>query len=202
MNPELFADVDRYIADLLAPRVMPYYLPYESLDVKTNFRYRQCLVAITREISRNASSAVSRFTRASADRHPRDCFGERYSALKRRSLRSLPSAVMDEPSGVKEYQEEGFQALWLPITGGKPPSVEQVKQFVNFAEPIISDNHSVVVHCTSGNRRTGTLLAAYLIAKGENPKQAILMVQKARPTAELREAQRNFLFQLPELLAN
>ena len=109
---------------------------------------------------------------------------------------------MDEPSGIKEYQEQGFQALWLPITGGKPPTVEQVRQFVNFAEPIIEGNRSVVVHCTSGNRRTGTLLAAYLIAKGENPQQAIARVQKACSTAEFREAQRNFLLQLPELLTN
>ncbi|MDJ0591947.1 MAG: dual specificity protein phosphatase family protein [Pleurocapsa sp. MO_226.B13] len=121
--------------------------------------------------------------------------------LQRSGIKGIVS-VMDEPSGIKEYQEQGFQALWLPITGGKPPTVEQVRQFVNFAEPIIEGNRSVVVHCTSGNRRTGTLLAAYLIAKGENPQQAIARVQKARSTAELREAQRNFLLQLPELLTN
>lgn len=126
---------------------------------------------------------------------------EDLAELKEASIKGIVS-VMDEPSGIKEYQEEGFQALWLPITGGKPPAVEQVKQFVNFAEPIIESNRSVVVHCTSGNRRTGTLLAAYLIAKGETPQQAIALVQKARPTAELREAQQNFLFQLPELLAS
>ena len=137
---------------------------------------------------------------------------EKLAGMSRPQLEDLPElkkagiegivSVMDEPSGVKEYQEEGFQALWLPITGGKPPTVEQVKQFANFAQPIIEENQAVVVHCTSGNRRTGTLLAAYLIAKGENPQQAIALVQKARPTAELREAQQNFLFQLPELLAN
>ncbi|MEM8831781.1 MAG: dual specificity protein phosphatase family protein [Cyanobacteria bacterium P01_G01_bin.19] len=126
---------------------------------------------------------------------------EDLAELKEASIKGIVS-VMDEPSGIKEYQEEGFQALWLPITGGKPPAVEQVKQFANFAEPIIESNRSVVVHCTSGNRRTGTLLAAYLIAKGETPQQAIALVQKARPTAELREAQQNFLFQLPELLAS
>ena len=137
---------------------------------------------------------------------------EKLAGMPRPQLADLPElrqigiqgivSVMDEPSGIKEYQEKGFEALWLPITGGKPPTVEQVKQFVSFAKPIIESEGSVVVHCTSGNRRTGTLLAAYLIAKGENPQQAISLVQKARPTAELREAQRNFLFQLPELLAN
>ncbi|MEM6612419.1 MAG: dual specificity protein phosphatase family protein [Cyanobacteria bacterium P01_C01_bin.72] len=93
------------------------------------------------------------------------------SELKKLGIKGVVS-VMDEPSGIEEYKKEGFQALWLPITRGKPPTVEQVKQFVNFAEPIIGDNHSVVVHCTSGNRRTGTLPAAYLIAKGENPQQS------------------------------
>ena len=137
---------------------------------------------------------------------------EKLAGMSRPQLEDLPElkkagiegivSVMDEPSGIKEYQEECFQALWLPITGGKLPTVEQVKQFANFAESIIEDDRAVVVHCTSGNRRTGTLLAAYLIAKGENPQQAIALVQKARPTAELREAQQNFLFQLPELLAN
>jgi protein-tyrosine phosphatase len=107
---------------------------------------------------------------------------------------------MDEPSGIKEYEEAGFQSLWLPITGGKPPTVEQVKQFVRFAKPLIEENQPVVVHCTSGNRRTGTLLAAYLVTEGELPRTAISLVEKARPTAELREAQREFLFNLSQSL--
>ncbi len=45
--------------------------------------------------------------------------------------------------------------------------MEQVQQFVEFADPLLINNQPVVVHCTSGNRRTGTLLAAYLITKGE-----------------------------------
>jgi len=56
------------------------------------------------------------------------------------------------------------------------------------------------VHCTSGNRRTGTLLAAYLVAKGENPEQVIQQIIQIRPTAELREAQIQFLQELPALL--
>ncbi len=128
------------------------------------------------------------------------------AGMSRPSLEDLPQlaqagmrgivSVMDEPSGIKEYQEAGLAALWLPITGGKSPTVEQVKQFVQFAEPLINNNQAVVVHCTSGNRRTGTLLAAYLVAQGENPDQAIALVQQARPTAELRDAQKQFLQEL------
>ncbi|VEP17207.1 conserved hypothetical protein [Hyella patelloides LEGE 07179] len=135
---------------------------------------------------------------------------EKLAGMSRPPLEDLPQlyqagmrgivSVMDEPSGIEEYKKEGFQALWLPITGGKPPTVEQVKQFVQFAEPLIENNRPVVVHCTSGNRRTGTLLAAYLIAKGENLEKAIALVQEVRPTAELRDVQKQFLFDLPQLL--
>ena len=119
--------------------------------------------------------------------------------LDRAGMRGIVS-VMDEPSGIEEYREAGFEALWLPIIGGKPPTVEQVKQFVQFAKPLITKDRSVVVHCTSGNRRTGTLLAAYLIAEGELPQKAIALIKEARPTAELRDAQTEFLFSLPQLL--
>ncbi|WP_036478467.1 dual specificity protein phosphatase family protein [Myxosarcina sp. GI1] len=120
--------------------------------------------------------------------------------LYQAGMRGIVS-VMDESSGIEEYKNAKFQALWLPTTGGKPPTVEQVKKFVEFAEPLIENNQPVVVHCTSGNRRTGTLLAAYLVAKGEYPERALSLVQKARPTAELRDAQREFLSVLPQLLA-
>lgn len=110
-------------------------------------------------------------------------------------------SVMDEPSGISEYQQAGLAALWIPIIGGKAPTVEQVKQFVTFADPIMAQNQPVAVHCTSGNRRTGTLLAAYLVAKGENPSKVIEQIQQVRPTAELREAQIQFLHELPALLS-
>ncbi|MEM9508157.1 MAG: dual specificity protein phosphatase family protein [Cyanobacteria bacterium P01_E01_bin.35] len=119
--------------------------------------------------------------------------------LNQGGIRGIIS-VMDEPSGIQEYRAAGFKALWLPITGGKPPTVEQVKQFIEFAQPLIENYQPVVVHCTSGNRRTGTLLAAYLVADGELPENAIAMVKEARPTAELRAAQQEFLLELPQLL--
>ncbi|MFM2315593.1 MAG: hypothetical protein RLZZ04_4871 [Cyanobacteriota bacterium] len=119
--------------------------------------------------------------------------------LYQAGMRGIVS-VMDEPSGIEEYRESGFEALWLPTTGGKSPTVEQVKQFVQFTEPLLENNQPVVVHCTSGNRRTGTLLAAYLVAQGENPIQAIALIQQVRLTAELRDAQKQFLLELPKLL--
>lgn len=114
-------------------------------------------------------------------------------------LRGLVS-VMDEPSGIVEYEQAGLAALWIPIIGGKAPTVEQVQQFVNFVAPMIAQDLPVAVHCTSGNRRTGTLLAAYLIAMGEQPDRAIELIGQVRPTTQLREPQIQFLNELPQLL--
>lgn len=72
---------------------------------------------------------------------------EKLAGMPRPPLEDLPQlyqagirgivSVMDEPSGIKEYQEVGFSALWLPITGGKAPTVEQVQEFVEFADPLL-----------------------------------------------------------------
>ncbi len=128
---------------------------------------------------------------AGMPRPPLDDLPQLYQA----GLRGIVS-VMDEPSGIKEYQEAGFFALWLPVTGGKAPTVKQVQEFVEFADSFLEKNQSVAVHCTSCNRRTGTLLAAYLIVKGNSPKIAIELIQKVRSSAELREFQINFLSEL------
>lgn len=135
---------------------------------------------------------------------------ERLAGMPRPPLEDLPRlfgaglrglvSVMDEPSGIDEYRQQGFQPLWLPTTGGQPPSVEQVREFVQFARPLLDRDQAVAVHCTSGNRRTGTLLAAYLIANRETPEDAIARVRRARPSAELREAQLVFLHELPQSL--
>lgn len=119
--------------------------------------------------------------------------------LYQAGMRGIVS-VMDEPSGIQEYKDSGFQALWLPITGGKSPTIKQVLEFVQFADSLLEKNQVVAVHCTSGNRRTGTLLAAYLIVSGKSPDQSLMQVQQARPSAQLRDAQKQFLNALPNLL--
>lgn len=71
---------------------------------------------------------------------------------------------------------------------------------MTFVEQIIAQNEPIAaVHCMSGNYRTGTLLAIYLIA-GETPDLVIERIQQTSPTDKLREPQIYFLHELPQLL--
>lgn len=105
-------------------------------------------------------------------------------------------SVMDDPSNLDLYQRSEIPHLWLPTKGGTSPSREQIQELQNFASNQNELGHGVAVHCTSGRRRTGTMLASYLILAGLSYDEAMQTIQNAKPDAELREAQTSFLREL------
>lgn len=105
-------------------------------------------------------------------------------------------SVMDDPANLDLYQQAKLPSLWLPTPGGTAPTREQIARFTEFVAQQQQLGHVVAVHCTSGNRRTGTMLAAYLIQSGATYEQALQLIQTANPNAELRAAQLSFLQQL------
>ncbi|EKQ67866.1 putative-tyrosine phosphatase [Leptolyngbyaceae cyanobacterium JSC-12] len=102
-------------------------------------------------------------------------------------------SVMDDPSNLDLYKQAEIPYRWLPTKGGTAPSPEQVQELQSFVDKQNQLGNAVAVHCTSGNRRTGTMLAAYLIQSGMLYDDAMHVIQTANPNAELREAQTNFL---------
>jgi atypical dual specificity phosphatase len=108
-------------------------------------------------------------------------------------------SVMDDPSNLDGYQQAEIPYLWLPMQGGTAPSLEQIRDLQQFIE--IQNRHGlgVAVHCTNGRRRTGTMLAAYLIQSGSAYEDAIQTLKLAHPDLELREAQTAFLQALATL---
>jgi protein-tyrosine phosphatase len=102
-------------------------------------------------------------------------------------------SVMDDPSNLGVYAEAQIPYLWLPTTGGQAPTYDQVEQFQQFVDTQHALAKSVVVHCSSGRRRTGTFLAAYLIKKGASALEGIQKVQGANPQVEFRDVQVHFL---------
>jgi protein-tyrosine phosphatase len=107
-------------------------------------------------------------------------------------------SVMDDPANLDLYQQVNIPHLWLPTIGGTAPSREQVQELQNFVSSQNHLGHAVAVHCTSGRRRTGTMLASYLILSGSSYDEALKTIQNANPNPELREAQTTFLRELAE----
>jgi protein-tyrosine phosphatase len=105
-------------------------------------------------------------------------------------------SVMDDPSNLDWYQRANIPYLWLPIKGGTPPSRGQIQQLQTFVDSQHRLDRAVAVHCTTGRRRTGTMLAAYLISAGSSYDEAMQTIQKANPEVELRDAQTSFLREL------
>lgn len=102
-------------------------------------------------------------------------------------------SVMDNPSNLDVYKYADIPHLWLPIKGGTAPTQEQIQELQDFVNHQNQLGNAVAIHCTSGRRRTGTMLAAYLINSGASYDQAMQTIQNANPDVDLREAQTTFL---------
>jgi len=91
------------------------------------------------------------------------------------------------------YRQAGFSFLCLPVDDGMPPTVGQVREAVAFIDRQLAAGNSVAVHCQGGLGRTGTMLAAYLIVKGDSADEAIQQVRSAEPAAIESSEQEKFL---------
>jgi protein-tyrosine phosphatase len=117
---------------------------------------------------------------------------EEIAALQTAGVGAIVS-VMDDPSNLDLYEQAGLPYRWLPTKGGTAPSPEQIQELQDFVDEQNRLGFAVAIHCTSGNRRTGTMLAAYLIKTGSSYDSTMQLIQSANPNAELREAQISFL---------
>lgn len=86
-----------------------------------------------------------------------------------------------------------FDFICLPIPNGGTPTLVQTESFVRFVEEHRQRQRAVAVHCEAGLGRTGTMLAAYLIARGDSFEAALSRVRAVEPSAVESKEQFAFL---------
>ena len=109
-------------------------------------------------------------------------FDDELPALYQAGIRAVVS-LLNLASGSSVYESAGFRFKCLPVPDGGAPTMEQAREFVNFVDGELSNNRPVAVHCEAGLGRTGTMLAVYLISKGESSGSAVKRVREAENSA-------------------
>jgi atypical dual specificity phosphatase len=81
-----------------------------------------------------------------------------------------------------DWFEAGITSKHISMKDHEPPDVDRLIEASRFIESEISANRSVLVHCLAGKGRTGSAIAAYLIATtAMDAQSAIDHLRRLRP---------------------
>ena len=77
--------------------------------------------------------------------------------------------------------DAGLMAVSVPVPDMEPPTDRQLDHLLDTIRRANASKMGVAVHCGAGLGRTGTVLAAYFVARGLTPKAAVAKVRDLRP---------------------
>ena len=100
--------------------------------------------------------------------------------LRRNGVDVLLS-LSEEPPPRHWLNDAGLMAVHIPVEDMMAPTLRQLEMAVDTIARAHKSGMGVAVHCTAGKGRTGTVVAAYLVATGLSAREAIERVRELRP---------------------
>ena len=105
---------------------------------------------------------------------------EDFAWLRAQGIELLLSLTEDPPR--RAWVEAGGLLLFHePVADMEAPAQEQFDRCISVILRANEKNMGVAVHCEAGMGRTGTVLAAYFVAKGMSATAAIERMRQLRP---------------------